>query len=326
MSAGVDRVAVVTGASAGIGLATASELAGRFRVVLVCRDRDRGDAARRAILERVPRASLALHVADLSSLAATRVVADELASAYGSIDLLVNNAGAVFARRGLSEDGFERHFATNFLGHFALTLRLLAPLVRGDGARVVQLGSALHRIGRMPQGRLDFPLAYHLVPAYARSKLAILLATRALAERAARSPIGFCCFDPGLTRTQIESGAGPFQQWVGRWFHPWSRPAAEAGRDLVHVAVDTPFERVRGGYFVGRRRVRPARRAWQRDASEAFWRRAWGWLDAHERESATTWLGRPSSDAQDGRLDVDTTGDWAETMEGCGPRWSGSVR
>jgi NAD(P)-dependent dehydrogenase (short-subunit alcohol dehydrogenase family) len=170
------RTAVVTGANSGLGFVCARELARRgARVVLACRDAGRGAAAVEAVSRAAPDALVELEALDLSSLASVEAFAERFASAHPSLDLLINNAGVMAPPRAVTADGFELQFATNHLGHFALTGRLLGALQAGASARVVTLSSNGHKLGRIDFDDLQSARRYNRWLAYCRSKLANLL-------------------------------------------------------------------------------------------------------------------------------------------------------
>lgn len=216
---------VVTGATSGIGLLTARVLVHRgAEVVLAVRDPEKGAAAAaamhgpgRAVVERL----------DVSDLASVRDFADRVGSAYGGVDVLVNNAGILGVPYGTSADGVELHLATNHLGHHALALRLL-PVLRD---RVVVVSSTSHRHGEVDVEDLHWRRrGYRPYAAYAASKLANLLLLAELQRRltAAGSTLRATGAHPGSTATAItaSSGHGPLT-WVGSWGHrlvgmpPW---------------------------------------------------------------------------------------------------------
>ena len=143
------RVALITGANSGLGLETARVLASRgATVLLACRSRQRGEAARQALL---PTAGAGIDVLelDLADLASVRRASDLVAQQYGQLDLLINNAGVMAPPRLLSRQGLELQFAVNHLGHFALTRALLPLLEQRPGARVVHVSSGAHYFGRI---------------------------------------------------------------------------------------------------------------------------------------------------------------------------------
>ncbi|MFG2302455.1 oxidoreductase [Actinacidiphila glaucinigra] len=180
------RTAVITGANTGIGFQTALALArSGASVVLAVRDPDKGKRAAAEITSGAPAAEVRVLRLDLSSLASVRGAADELRGSCPRIDLLINNAGVMYAPHGTTADGFELHFGTNHLGHFAFTGLLLDLLPASAGSRVVTLSSAGHRMG----GPIDLTdlgwrsRPYDRTAAYGHSKLANLLFTYELQRR-----------------------------------------------------------------------------------------------------------------------------------------------
>lgn len=198
---------VITGANSGIGLETARILGSRgARVLLACRSLERGEAAARQVPGH-DRGRVVVRRLDVSDLASVRAFADELLGEAGDIDVLVNNAGVLGLPFSRSPDGVEMHFATNHLGHFALT-NLLLPAVRD---RVVVVGSRSHRTGRLDLDDLDWQRRrYRAYAAYGQSKLANLLFLGELHRRltAAGSPVRAVGAHPGMAATHITGSTG----------------------------------------------------------------------------------------------------------------------
>ena len=209
------RVAVVTGANSGLGLVTATQLARHgAHVVLAVRNTTAGESAARQIPGDVEVREL-----DLASLASVRDFATKLAADHPAIDLLVNNAGVVLlGPRRTSADGFELQLATNMLGHFALTGRLLDTLAAAPAARVVSLSSITHKNAHLNFDDLMFERDYRAAPAYGRSKLATTLFGLELNRRlrAAGSSISSTLAHPGLTRTNLTPRAWEHRGRLGR--------------------------------------------------------------------------------------------------------------
>jgi NAD(P)-dependent dehydrogenase (short-subunit alcohol dehydrogenase family) len=200
------RTVVVTGASSGLGLVTASVLAARgATVILACRDLAKAERAVDQILAGAPRASLRVLRLDLASLASVREAAGEIRAACPRLDLLINNAAVMRPPYQRSADGFELTFATNHLGHFALTGLVLDRLLATPGSRVVTVSSVAHRDGVMHFDDLQFERGYRADDAYAQSKLANLLFTYELAARleaAGQHTIALAAH-PGVARTAL---------------------------------------------------------------------------------------------------------------------------
>ena len=202
------RVAVVTGANSGIGLETSCVLAARgATVVLGCRDVRRARQAANQIRSRTGAEPARVSVVqlDLASLESVRRAAAEIRSSFAALNLLINNAAVMRPPHQRSADGFELTFATNHLGHFALTGLLLDRLTATAGSRIVTVSSIGHRDGVMRFDDLQFEHGYQADSAYAQSKLANLLFTYELQARlqAARMPTIALAAHPGLARTAL---------------------------------------------------------------------------------------------------------------------------
>ncbi|ACU71530.1 short-chain dehydrogenase/reductase SDR [Catenulispora acidiphila DSM 44928] len=203
------RVAVVTGATSGIGLETARVLAERgAKVVLACRSAEKGRAAAAGIAAGLPTSVAAepeVVELDLGSLASVRRAAEELREQHPQIDLLINNAGVMDVPFGTTEDGFELHLGINHFGHFALTGLLLPRLMAAPDARIVTVSSLVHTRGRIDFDDLGYHRAYKPDAAYCRSKLANLLFTFELQRRlaAAGLPAVALAAHPGFSRTEL---------------------------------------------------------------------------------------------------------------------------
>jgi NAD(P)-dependent dehydrogenase (short-subunit alcohol dehydrogenase family) len=203
------RTAVVTGANSGLGLVTARELArAGARVVMACRNLEKGEDARREIDAAVPGAELQLEALDLASLLSVRDFAERF---EGGLDLLINNAGVMAPPRRRTEDGFELQFGTNHLGHFALTALLVGSMEGRADARVVTLSSQAHRTGRIAFDNLGGERHYFRWRAYGQSKLANLLFALELDRRlrAAGSTVKSLAAHPGYAATNLQFAAPP---------------------------------------------------------------------------------------------------------------------
>jgi NAD(P)-dependent dehydrogenase (short-subunit alcohol dehydrogenase family) len=200
------RVALVTGANSGIGLEAARVLAHRgAHVVLACRSQAKAVAAQRSI-EAGGRASLEILPLDLSSLAQVRDAAAAFRTKHARLDLLINNAGVMWLPRTLSAEGQEMQFATNHLGHFALTGHLLDILMSTAASRVVTVSSLAHAQGRIRFDDLSYAnTPYRKHRAYAQSKVANLLFAKELARRLDKKGVStrsLACH-PGISATNL---------------------------------------------------------------------------------------------------------------------------
>ena len=206
------RIAVVTGANSGLGLVTARELARKgARVVLACRNLDKGRTALSSCEQAASGAQPELEELDLASLTSVQAFAERFKENHDGLDILVNNAGLMAPPRRRTADGFELQFGTNHLGHFALTGHLLPAMEGRDDARVVTLSSTAHRFGRIAFDNLNGDRRYFRWRAYGQSKLANLLFALELDRRlrAADSTVKSLAAHPGYAATNLQTAAPP---------------------------------------------------------------------------------------------------------------------
>jgi len=242
----VSELAVITGATHGIGRVTSRELARAGKtVVMLCRDVTAASAVRSEIMRHAPRARIGVVRCDLASLASVREAAAAVRRDYPPLGLLVNNAGMVSTRRRTSVDGFELTFATNHLGPFLLTALLSDHLDKA--ARIVMVASRIHYRGRLDLAAVTNARArYGATAAYARSKLANVMHTFALARRMAGTGISVNCLHPGVVDTNL------LPRWL-RVIKPlFTRVVFDAergARTTVHLALHQSVAGVTGRYF-----------------------------------------------------------------------------
>lgn len=267
------RVCIVTGANSGIGKETARALGEMgAHVVMVCRSRERGDAAR-AEIAATATGRVELLLADLSSLAQTRRVAGEILERYSRIGVLVNNAGLYRLSRTTTGDGFETTFAVNHLAPFLLTNLLIERLRESAPSRMVAVASGAHSGGRIAFDDLGRERGWRYGwPAYCQSKLANVMFTYALARRLEGSDVTANCLHPGFVVSNFGSGNAipvrPFMM-VAR---PFGKSPEQGARTPIYLASSPEVEGVSGKYFVNRREARSSSRSYEEDVQERLWR------------------------------------------------------
>jgi NAD(P)-dependent dehydrogenase (short-subunit alcohol dehydrogenase family) len=206
------QVAIVTGASSGIGAAAAEDLAAKgAEVVLAVRNQARGDIVRARILGKHPGANVSISLLDLADIASIRAFAERTKATQPKIDILLNNAGlGMQAARAVTKDGFERQLGTNHLGHFALTGLLVPALLRAPAPRVVTIASIAHKRGQIDFANLQGERAYAGMKIYAQSKLANLMFALELdaRARAASSKLASLGAHPGIAATGFLAAIG----------------------------------------------------------------------------------------------------------------------
>jgi retinol dehydrogenase-12 len=245
------KICLVTGGTGGIGLITARELARRGAdVMIVGRDRNRGETAAADIAKLGGCGSVFFAPVDLSSQGQIRSLAKIVADRYGRLDVLINNAGAMFGRRTLSEDGIEMTYALNHLAYFLLTQTML-PLLRAAGrARIVNVASEAHRGVALEFDNLQGERRYGGWRAYKRSKLANLLFTYELARRTGEAAITVNALHPGFVAT----GIGVRNRLVPRLLWRLAALAAikpeEGAQTSVYLASSSDVACAQGRYFI----------------------------------------------------------------------------
>ena len=248
------KLAVVTGATGGLGYETALALAGAgAEVVLTGRNDAKGARALESICEQHPGALISYEPLDLASLASVSAFATRFAALHPALDLLINNAGVMsLPSRQLTADGFEMQFGTNYLGHYALTAHLLPMLRQGSAPRVVNLSSLAHRMGRIDFDNLQSAKSYSPQKAYNQSKLAMLMLALELQRRSEAAGWGLTSLaaHPGYARTDLMTNGPGNKGWlalVARLLRPMSHSAA-AGALPTLFAATSPDARAAGYY------------------------------------------------------------------------------
>jgi retinol dehydrogenase-14 len=262
------KTIVITGATAGIGLEAALQLATEgHRLVLVGRNPDKlAQAAGRA--EAAGAAGVDTFVADFASLESVQALAAELRARLDRIDVLVNNAGGVHDRRTLTGDGFETTFAVNHLAGFLLTELVKDRVVAAAPSRIVFTASDSHYMGTMDFDDLGFEQGYAIMKAYGRSKLANVLYTRSLAAELADAGVTVNSLHPGAVATDIWTGAPWFAKPVLAVAKLFMRSPADGGRTITFLATDPSVEGQTAGYYKDNKLKEPAELA-QDDAVAA---------------------------------------------------------
>ena len=264
------RVCVVTGATRGLGLATATALAQMgANVVMLGRDRDRGDAAAQRVREAAaPGADASFVSLDLASLASICAAAADIASRHDAVHVLVNNAGVHLRSRAVSADGFEMTWAVNHLGPFLFTNQLLPQLRAVHDARIVTVTSQFARFGRVAPREIGTARASAGLRAYCDTKLANMLFTSELARRLHETNIVANCVHPGVVATDLMR---EWPRWIRRTWE-WSLRTPESGASpIVRLAASPSVVGVSGRYFVRERWAVFPRRARDPQVAAELW-------------------------------------------------------
>jgi len=275
MSGMQGRVVVLTGGTSGIGEAAAVKLAKMgARLVLVARDASRAEATLKRLQKVSPGAAgHTTHIANLSLVAETRRVGHEIAAAEPRMDVLINNAGLICARRQVTPEGHELTFATNHLAYFVLTHGLLPRLLASAPARIVNTASEVHRGATLDFGDLQTRHGYSGFGAYAKSKLANVLFTNELARRLSGSGVTANSLHPGLVASRFGlpregKGGDPSS---ARFLSAHGIPPEEGAETIVYLASEAAAAKASGQYFNQCRAVTPSKEAQDRAMAEKLW-------------------------------------------------------
>jgi len=292
------KICLVTGGTAGIGEATARELAHRgATVVIVGRSSARCQATVDAIRKATNNSSVEFLVADLSSQAEVRRLAREFLERHDRLHLLINNAGALFALRRESVDGIEMTLALNHLAYFLLTNLLLDTLKKSAPARIVNVSSRAHDDAKGfdfddPQARdksygqsegsslfycLVMPWAHPGFAQYAQTKLANILFTFALAKNLEGSGVTVNALDPGFVATQFTTGNGSLGWFMRLWSNFFGITPEEGAKTSIYLASSPEVEGVTGKYFIRSAQANPSTYASDPVAMKKLWELSEQW-------------------------------------------------
>jgi NAD(P)-dependent dehydrogenase (short-subunit alcohol dehydrogenase family) len=266
------KTVVMTGATSGIGEAAALALAGMgARIVFVARDKGRSEATLRKLEPKAPGGGHRFHLADLSLMADTKRVGAEIAATEARIDVLINNAGAMFGERRLTSEGLELTFALNHMAYFVLTHALKDRLVASAPARIVSTASAAHLRGKLNLDDLQSAKGYSSYGVYGGSKLANILFTGELARRLAGTGVTANCLHPGVVATRFgESSSGLFATVI-RVARPLFITPEKGADTIIYLASSPEVEKTTGEYFDKRKVAKISDAARDDVAAKRLW-------------------------------------------------------
>jgi NAD(P)-dependent dehydrogenase (short-subunit alcohol dehydrogenase family) len=266
------KICMVTGANSGIGKATALELAQRgATVVMVCRDRARGEQARSEIITTSRNNAVDLLQADLSSQQSIRQLVEHVQHHYPHLHVLINNAGASFPGRRETVDGVEMTFAVNYLAPFLLTNLLLDLLTASAPARIVNVSSGSHKAGYIQMDDLQAE-HYRSMRVYGQAKLAVVLFTYELARRLQGTGVTANCLHPGFVATHFgQRDAGTAFRLLVKVIGSFGASPHEGAKTSVYLASSPEVEAVTGHYFVKSMPRRSAAISYEESLQRQLW-------------------------------------------------------
>jgi NAD(P)-dependent dehydrogenase (short-subunit alcohol dehydrogenase family) len=266
------KTIVATGATSGIGEVAVLALAGLgARIVFIARDETRAQATMRKLEAKAPGLGHRAHLADLSSMAETHKVGEAIAASEPRIDVLINNAGALFSHRRVTPEGLELTFALNHMAYFVLTEALRDRLMASAPARIISTSSTAHQGASLDFSDLQCANGYSGFKAYGRSKLANILFTRELAGRLAGTGVTANCLHPGVVATRFGESSGGFAGLLIPFLRPFFISPEKGADTIIYLASSPEVADTSGGYFVKRKLTDPSAAARDDAAAKRLW-------------------------------------------------------
>jgi NAD(P)-dependent dehydrogenase (short-subunit alcohol dehydrogenase family) len=266
------KTIVITGATSGIGQIAAEKLAAMgARLVLVARDKTRGEAELARLRPLSPGVNHSIHYADLSRLAEIKRVAADIATAEPRVDVLINNAGALFGSRQVTSDGLELTFATNHMSYFILTHGLRDRLRAAAPARVVNVASDAHKGEKLDFDDLQSAKSYRGLHVYGRSKLCNILYTRELARRWHGSGVTANSLHPGFVSTRFGDQSGGMLSFAVRAAKTFAISPEKGAETVVYLASSDEAANSNGLYFYKCQPATLTKEAQDDDSARRLW-------------------------------------------------------
>jgi NAD(P)-dependent dehydrogenase (short-subunit alcohol dehydrogenase family) len=267
------KVCIVTGSNSGIGKETALALAKMdAKVVIAVRSSERGEKAKQEIISESGNKSVDLMICDVSSTESMIRFAREFEAKYDRLDVLINNAGAVFNRREVTAEGFERTFAVDYLGPFILTHELSCMLKSSAPSRVINLSSGLHKSGKMDLNDLQSEKEYDGMKVYASAKLMVIMFTYALARRLQGTGVTVNAVQPGFVATNLGRNSGSLSQSIlFKLVRPMQISARKAAEAVVYLATSDEVKSTTGKCFTKMRETATAPISYDQQLQEQLW-------------------------------------------------------
>lgn len=268
----VGKVVLITGATSGMGKVTAHALATYGATVVIHgRDEEKAKETVEEIKEETKNPAIYYLLADFEKLDEVRKMAGEFGKQFHRLDVLINNAGAVFSKRQESADGNELTLQVNYLSHFLLTNLLLDMLKTSAPARIVNVSSGVHERGHIDFEDLQMTRKYSGQKAYASSKLALVLFTYELARRLEGSGVTCNASNPGLAKTHLGYDAGLLTSLSKRFVDIFGKSAEKSAETTIYVATSPEMERVSGKYLEEKEETESSETSYNAGAAKRLW-------------------------------------------------------
>uniref|UniRef100_A0A8C6SYS5 Retinol dehydrogenase 12, like n=1 Tax=Neogobius melanostomus TaxID=47308 RepID=A0A8C6SYS5_9GOBI len=273
------KTVVITGANTGIGKEAAIDLAKRgARVIMACRDMERGQAALKEVVESSANENVACMKLDLSDTKSIREFADNINKGEEKLNILLNNAGVMVCPYGKTADGFEMQIGVNHMGHFLLTYLLLDLIKKSAPARIINVSSVAHRFGSINLEDINSEKSYDKNGAYAQSKLANVLFTRSLAKRLEGTGVTAYSLHPGVVQTDLCRHLNGPQKFVMKVISPFTKSSTQGAQTSIYCAVEPSLDKESGGYYSDCAPAKCSAKAQDDDMAQRLWELSCGML------------------------------------------------
>ncbi|MCL5439750.1 MAG: SDR family oxidoreductase [Candidatus Thermoplasmatota archaeon] len=268
----VGKTCIVTGGTSGIGKETVTGLARLHAdVTIIGRSKEKCEAVTNEIISSTNNKNIRYLLADLSSMYAVRRLADSIVASNSPIDILINDAGGIFSRYALTEDGFESTIALNYLSPFLLTRLLLSNIRKSGSAKIINVGSSVHKSGRSGFD-FKFPGKYRAMKAYATSKLMITMFTYSLARRLKGTGNSSILVEPGFVSTNLGRNSGSSLLSASfRVMKPFQISAHEAAKTLVYLSTYETSEDLNGNCYSRLKPIQTSSISYDEKLQENLW-------------------------------------------------------
>ncbi|RDC63105.1 SDR family oxidoreductase [Adhaeribacter pallidiroseus] len=256
----IDKIALITGASSGIGKATALELARqKYTLILVSQNERRGTQVIREIYKELPGAEAEFMPCDLADFSAVRQLAAKVQQRYSHLDVLINNAGILPGAHEITPDGFERSWATNHLGPFLLTNLLLDLVKQAPAGRIINVSSEAHRMGKIAFDPEKNEKKYSAFTAYCNSKLANVLFTYELARRLESTAVTVNALHPGVIASSFGQTGSGFLKFMFQLGRPFMSTPEKGASTVIYLATSPNVAQTTGLYFKNKKTVKSSK-------------------------------------------------------------------
>ena len=269
-----DKVCLVTGATSGIGFETALELAKMGATVVVGgRDMEKASNAVIKIRSESNNSNVDFLLADLSDFVEVKKFAEEFKGQYKQLDVLVNNAGAIFKEFDTNPQDIEMTFALNLFSPYLLTGLLLDVLQESVASRIINVSSMMHKLAKNEFLNFNKELHYKALNAYAKSKLGLMHFTNALAEQLKNTQVAVNAMHPGWVKSDFGSGFYTgFYGFIDKMFKPVQVTSKKGAETIVYLATSSEVEKVNGKYFIKKRAVPSSQASYLPSARKEVWK------------------------------------------------------